>query len=96
MKLSVAKPELCKENLQPILTVLHRSGGKWDTSQVNQLVNGLNTHVAENSDYPEFLVLRGSFTKKVVVEALGGRNTITVTRSVGTHGFRIPFVPLFD
>lgn len=92
MNFSVVQSRVDPRNV--LITVLYRSGGRWQTLEVNRLVNRLKTQVSENPEHPEHLILLGHFTKQMAVQAIGGNTFITV-KIIGANSSSVPFVPSF-
>ena len=75
------------------MTVLHRKGGIWHQSEVGKLASGLITTVSERSQYPEYIILWGHYTKEATLKALVGGQAYTATKVTRTDDKRLPFIP---
>lgn len=78
-------------------TVLNRNieggGGVWHDSEISKLTINLNTEVYGRGDKKGYLILNGSFTKKQVLEAIGGGFTFTAEVITGLRNSKLPFKP---
>lgn len=80
------------DNLRQLkTTVLFRKEGVWHREEVGRLVNGLMTEVSQHPENPEYLVLRGHYTKEETLRALIGGVAYTATQVTGADAPELPF-----
>lgn len=93
--------ESCLENFkapdnEKKVTVLHRPGCPWRDCEIQTIANALRTIVSRKGPHDEYAALLGHFTKRAVLDALGGSQTFTARQVIGTNNTHLPFPADFD
>lgn len=67
------------------VTILHRAGGVWHSTEVNRLVNDLMTEASQLPQHPEYLMLFGHYTKEETLRVIGGGVAYTAKPITGVY-----------
>jgi hypothetical protein len=84
--------DLAKKKAQPReekFTVLKHLHGNWDKEEVVKIMK-IGAGIARCSGFPEYLILLGAYTKKLIIETLGVESC-EVKRATCLEG--LPFIP---
>lgn len=77
-------------------TVLFRQKGAWSIREIDKITASLHNQVSGDSQHPEYLIVAGQYSRKEVIEALGGCIPFAVQHlDPLTQGDQLPFQSRF-